>query len=196
MQTYVISTEMRDYIKIGKSSDAIDRLYALQTSNPHELKLEGWFEEDIEEKLHKEYRHAHKHLEWFKYDILKSIEKKNGFIKYENEKEYKTKKTNPLKPNAEYRDKMCRLTNSSMLVYCLLNYRIEKDDYVVNIVKKDYMRIADRSSLNTYKKGINELVEKNIIRQIEKDKYEINPILFGGNRITKWPEKVVIKTEM
>lgn len=80
MYTYIISTECKQYLKIGKAKDINQRLSGLQTGSPIQLKLEGWFEGDIEKQLHIEYKGYNVRNEWFRYEVLKKIEQKSGYI--------------------------------------------------------------------------------------------------------------------
>jgi len=89
MYTYIVTTEDKRYLKIGKSIDVNKRLSGLQTGSPEELILEGWFEGDIEDSLHKEYRDYNKKNEWFLYEILPELVKKEGYIEATKKTTYK-----------------------------------------------------------------------------------------------------------
>lgn len=81
MYTYIISTECKTYLKIGKSTEVNKRLSSLQTGSALELMIEGWFNGNIEDQLHEEYKQYKKRNEWFQYQILESLSKKEGYIK-------------------------------------------------------------------------------------------------------------------
>lgn len=87
MYTYVITTEDKQYLKIGKTIDVNKRLSSLQTSSPVTLILEGYFIGDIESLLHKEFKNNRVKNEWFIYTIKDSLVNKPGFTKAEKKKE-------------------------------------------------------------------------------------------------------------
>lgn len=87
-------------------------------------------------------------------------------------------------------------TGSKMLLYIL--YTIEGSSDSLKITPEQYATATENTSRNTYKKGIEELWRYGYITPtVKKYIYWINPsLMFGANRITKWPEKVKIKAEM
>lgn len=85
---------------------------------------------------------------------------------------------------------------SKMLLYII--YTVEGSNDYIAMTPEQYTRASGCTSRNTYKKAVEELWRYCYIQPtIKKYVYWVNPlVIFGGNRINKWPEKVVIKTEM
>lgn len=78
--TYIFYDKNNNAIKIGRTSDILDRQRGIRTSNPF-CKLIAIKNEDIEKELHVSYKHLNITLEWFKADenIIKEIITKYNF---------------------------------------------------------------------------------------------------------------------
>jgi len=79
------------------------------------------------------------------------------------------------------------------LFFWITSRLIAGDDYFF-LDKKRYMKEKNISSVNTYKKALNDLIAKSIIQPntIVRGIYWINPkFFFCGSRINKFPKNVV-----
>ena len=95
--------------------------------------------------------------------------------------------------NVEYRDVIFGLDNSAFRLFVLVGYKLEysKDWVWVNV--PHYMKIMG-VSLNTFKKGMNDLVRYGMLYPMVglKDCYWVNPrYMFNGSRVGKYPQNVV-----
>jgi len=63
---------------------------------------------------------------------------------------------------------------------------------------KEYEKEVKAGSINTYKRGVEELVRYGFLTPtVYKYTYWVNPSqLFNGNRINKYPEKVIVKSTL
>ncbi len=84
------------------------------------------------------------------------------------------------------------LSANAIKLFLWIAYELEYGKDAVWINKHRYMKEAQISSINTYKKAIGELERYELIRlSKEKSVYWINPrYLFKGSRITKYPNKI------
>ncbi len=95
--------------------------------------------------------------------------------------------------SAVHRDRMmdCSATAQRMLWFIV--YEIGDTDDWVELDPEWYKEVSKAGSRNMYKKGKDELVRYGYISRTEhKNIYWVNPVLmFAGNRIRKFPNKVV-----
>lgn len=108
---------------------------------------------------------------------------------------------------SQLRHLVAALSPAATKLFVFMMYELEKNKPYVWINYSRYVRefkegnelIADKNnkkkiSINTYKKALNELDAKLIIKPVTgyKDTYWINPQVFwSGNRITSFPNRVV-----
>lgn len=73
-RTYIVEAVGQGIVKIGKSRDIEKRVSALQTSNPHRLRLLKVFDADIESELHERFAVFRRAGEWFSFaDPIKAL---------------------------------------------------------------------------------------------------------------------------
>lgn len=84
MYTYVISTDNKQFVKIGFTRDLFSRFQSIRTSCPLTMHLEGYFFGDIEKKLLKKYSSLNVRSEWFKYEVLDKLKAEVGFMPLEH----------------------------------------------------------------------------------------------------------------
>lgn len=97
--------------------------------------------------------------------------------------------------NTEYRQLVSLLSSGAKSLYLWLLYEAESGRDWIWINKKRYMKENLVSSLNTYKKAIEELGKVAIINKHHKyrDVYWLNPrLFFNGNRAKKFPKNVEV----
>lgn len=86
------------------------------------------------------------------------------------------------------------LSPSAKELYLWIFFEIEhgKDALWIN---KDRFMLENHTSLNTYKKALDELIRYALLAfTVVKDVYWINPdFFFKGNRIEKYPDNIVLK---
>lgn len=84
------------------------------------------------------------------------------------------------------------LTDTSKRLYIWIMYNIEHGSDWIWINKKLFMSEVHISSLNTYKKAVEELARYNLIHFTAiKDVFWINPrLFFAGSRVNKYPKNV------
>ncbi len=92
---------------------------------------------------------------------------------------------------ADLRKIVSKLTPSAKELYLWIMYEIEAGEEALWINKVRFM-LENSTSLNTYKKAIDELHKKAFIASTTvKDVYWINPnFFFKGDRVKKYPTKV------
>lgn len=95
--------------------------------------------------------------------------------------------------NPEKRLLMNAISPQSKELFLWIIYTIEKSKDYIWINKERYMEELDISSINTYKKSIDELTRYGVIHITTiKDTYWINPeFFFKGSRIDKYPNKII-----
>ena len=84
MYTYVISTDNKEFVKIGFTRDMYCRFQSIRSASPLTMKLEGYFSGDIEKKLLKKYKAYNVRSEWFRYDVLALLKLEVGFTPLEH----------------------------------------------------------------------------------------------------------------
>jgi len=91
------------------------------------------------------------------------------------------------------RDLVMTLCSPAMALYLWIQYNLVSGQDWIWINKQYYMAKTETTSLNTYRKGVEELITCGFITPtIYKDTYWINPSLFFcGSRLLKYPSKVV-----
>lgn len=92
------------------------------------------------------------------------------------------------------------LSPAGKCMYLYLLYRLERGKDWLQINKQHYMTKHRITSVNTYKKGLNELGEKGIISPSSaypKDVFWINPnFFFNGNRLIAYPDNMDLNGEI
>ena len=182
------------YVKIGVTNNVEKRLQSLQSGNPKKLNLLFVIKgnKDLESYLHSKFKKYKKLNEWF--DIL-SILNKEDIINY------KTLHVNKYNSNfvkvfntSKNRKKISSLSSKSKDLFLWLLYSIEESKDYVKIDKERYME-ESKTSLNTFKKSVEELIKESIISStIYRDIYWINPLFFfNGSRYEKYKDHVVEK---
>lgn len=89
--------------------------------------------------------------------------------------------------------KIGRLNTAAQSLFLWIVYElISGKDYVI-VNKERYMKEGGITSVNTYKKGISDLVkEKFIALSLRKNVFWINPeYFFCGNRMAKYPDNIL-----
>lgn len=97
--------------------------------------------------------------------------------------------------SAANRDRVMNLSATAMRMLWFITYEIEGADDWVCLDPEWYKEASKAGSRNMYKKGKDELVRCGYISRTEyKNIYWVNPsLLYGGNRLTKFKSKVVVK---
>ena len=96
------------------------------------------------------------------------------------------------------KDMVYNLSPGAKSLYLFVLYNLESGQDWIQINTQWYMSKNSIKSINTYKEAVKELCRYMFLNQTAdyKDVYWINPMLFfSGNRIAKYPEKVIIKGE-
>lgn len=99
---------------------------------------------------------------------------------------------------SEYRKIISNLTAGSKSLFLWLIYEADNNKDYIWINKTRYMEENSITSINTYKKAVNELVRYCVIYPMlgKRNVYWINPrLMFNGNRITKYPDNIKIVNE-
>lgn len=96
---------------------------------------------------------------------------------------------------AELRNQTMNLSATAMRMLWFITYEMEGSDDWVELDPEWYKEVSQAGSRNMYSKGKEELVRYGYISRTEyKNIYWVNPkIIYGGNRITKYPTKVEVK---
>ena len=96
------------------------------------------------------------------------------------------------------KDMIYNLSPGAKSLYLFVLYNLDSGQDWIQINIQWYMTKNNIKSINTYKEAVKELCRYLFLSQTVdyKDVYWINPMLFfSGNRITKYPTKVIIKGE-
>lgn len=96
------------------------------------------------------------------------------------------------------KDMVYNLSPGAKSLYLYVLYNLDSGQDWVQINTEWYMTKNNIKSINTYKEAAKELCRYLFLSQTVdyKNVYWINPMLFfSGNRIVKYPDKVVIKGE-
>lgn len=96
------------------------------------------------------------------------------------------------------KDMVYNLSPGAKSLYLFVLYNLESGQDWIQINVQWYMTKNSIKSINTYKEAAKELCRYLFLSQTVdyKDVYWINPMLFfSGNRIAKYPDKVIIKGE-
>lgn len=96
------------------------------------------------------------------------------------------------------KDMIYNLSPGAKSLYLFVLYNLESGQDWIQINSQWYMSKNSIKSINTYKEAVKELCRYLFLSQTVdyKDVYWINPMLFfSGNRIAKYPTKVIIKGE-
>ncbi|STQ89310.1 GIY-YIG nuclease family protein [Iodobacter fluviatilis] len=87
MPVYFVSDDLRNQVKIGRSTDVKRRVKTLQTGNPSALKLMGWIntanDASMESELHEHYKGLRGIGEWFSIgptEVLNELKRHYGFV--------------------------------------------------------------------------------------------------------------------
>ena len=97
--------------------------------------------------------------------------------------------------SAANRDRAMNMSATAMRMFVFIVYELEDTDDWVELDPEWYKQISGAGSRNMYKKGKEELVRYGYITPTEhKNIYWVNPsLMFAGNRIRKYPTKVLYK---
>lgn len=96
---------------------------------------------------------------------------------------------------AAYRDRCMNLSATAQRMLLFIMYEMVGADDWVELEPAWYKEVSGAGSRNMYNKGKEELIRYLYITPTEKKNvYWVNPVLlFGGNRVTKYPDNVVVK---
>lgn len=96
---------------------------------------------------------------------------------------------------AAYRERTMNLSATAQRMLLFVMYEMTGSDDWVELDPAWYKEASKAGSRNMYKKGKEELVRYGYITKTEqKNVYWVNPaIVFGGNRVAKYPKNVVVK---
>ncbi len=96
------------------------------------------------------------------------------------------------------KDMVYNLSPGAKSLYLYVLYNLESGQDWIQVNVQWYMTKNGVKSINTYKEAMKELCRYLFLSQTVdyKDVYWINPMLFfSGNRIAKYPDKVIVKGE-
>ena len=90
------------------------------------------------------------------------------------------------------RDRVDGLSLNGKQLFLWMLYRIDYGNDWCLVDRSKYMEVHNLQSVNTYKAGVFDLVEKGVIAYTTiRDVFYINPkIFFAGSRAKKFPDKV------
>ena len=93
------------------------------------------------------------------------------------------------------RDRMLNMSSGALRMIVYIAYTMDGTKDWIRVTPDTYGKKAEKGSLNTYKRAIEELIRYGYITPtIYKYTYWVNPSqMFTGNRINKYPEKVIVK---
>jgi hypothetical protein len=96
---------------------------------------------------------------------------------------------------AELRNRTMGLSATAMRMLWFISYEMEPGKDWIDLDPEWYKEAAGNGSRNMYKKGTTELMRYGYITPtMYKNVYWINPvIMFNGNRVKKYPDKVIWK---
>ncbi len=96
------------------------------------------------------------------------------------------------------KERAMNLSAGALRMFVYLQYTVQAGKDWVQMTPEQYERSAQKGSRNVYKKAVEELWRYGYINPtVQKNVYWVNPaLMYCGNRITKWSEKVVIKNEI
>lgn len=117
--------------------------------------------------------------------------KKDGDVFINASKEVEATPYAKIYITAERRKLVAGLSSSAKELYLWIMYEIDPSEDALWINKQRYME-ENNTSLNTYKKSVEELIRYAFIAYtIVKDVYWINPdFFFRGDRVNKYPTKI------
>jgi hypothetical protein len=82
-----------------------------------------------------------------------------------------------------------------MLTYVM--QKLAKQSDTVEIKSEDFMGLFSVLSIQTFYNSLNDLMDAGVIARYKTNRYWINPsVIFNGNRITKYPDKVDIEADV
>lgn len=99
----------------------------------------------------------------------------------------------------DYKATIDRLSSAGKGLYLYIQSRLEPSLDYITINKEYYMLSNNVGSINTVRKAINNLIDNDIIIKMGtySDTFWINPVfLFCGSRINKFPNNVIVKSEI
>lgn len=93
------------------------------------------------------------------------------------------------------KERVMALSAGALRMYVYIMHTLDGTKDYVRVTPETYNKKVEKGSLNTYKRAIEELIRYGYITlTIYKGVYWVNPgIMFAGNRINKYPDKVKIK---
>lgn len=98
---------------------------------------------------------------------------------------------------AVYRDLILGLSGGAVKMYVQILYEIKQGKDWIQLLPEQYVSRGVKGSKSSYLRAIEELVTEGVLATtLQKHVYWVNPMLvFAGNRIGKYPDKVVIENE-
>lgn len=82
-----------------------------------------------------------------------------------------------------------------MLAYVM--QKLAKQADTVEIKSEDFMKMFTILSIQTFYNSLNDLMDAGVIARYKSNRYWINPsVIFNGNRIAKYPDKVDVEFDV
>ncbi len=99
--------------------------------------------------------------------------------------------------SAVYRNRTLSLSGGGMRMLFYIIYEIEQGKDWIQMLPEQYLSRGGKGSKSSYLRAVEELVtEGYITTTLQKYVYWVNPIMvFAGNRIGKYPDKVIVANE-
>jgi len=198
MYTYII--ESQGLYKIGRAIDLEKRLRGYKTHNPS-FKVVKVIDGDYEKELHHAFKKRRSHLEWYKLDLntIENIEKYINYDERETERAIKLRETHKkyeglkiretatwtnIVKSAKYRNIILSTSTTTQRMWMYIIMIVgEKQLDEIKLDAKTYKAEAGVSSINTYKKAIDELIKNKLIRKTSKKNiYQINQAIIYPNK--------------
>lgn len=167
MITYVIGTEVKDYVKIGQTGNIRSRISSFCTNLPYDIEIIGFYDGLMEPILHRELAQFRKKGEWFNYSVVEILKQDPCFIQI----------TDPFRAAAKTIYDLCsweyrlpdfdqRSFQLSMEAYAVHAYAMYRSGDIFQPITLDPEKVwqcAGLKNISVYNEAVAELVKQRII---------------------------------
>lgn len=199
MYTYII--ESQGLYKIGRAKNVEKRINQYRTHNPL-FKVVKVINGDYERLLHKIFWDKRSHLEWYNLtqeEILTIEDRIQRDEKEDKLNELRRNLPDNIEENVNYvsvpkikglSDIVLNMSAGGLTMYTYILHYAKSN--TIEILPKDYIAKARTSSMKSYTRAVNELIDaKYIYLSPFKYTYYINPgRIYCGSRILKYPNNL------